>query len=74
MVVVYIAVIALAIWLNWYIAKQFAETATEKGHGYAEGKYFWLCFLTGIVGYLLVVALPDRGGKSASRNDELPPL
>lgn len=43
------------------IAKEFANVAKEKG--YSQKKYFWYSFLLGIIGYLLVVALPDRGKK-----------
>ena len=37
-------------------ASAFEQIANEKGH---EG-YFWWCFLCGIVGWLMVAALPDR--------------
>ena len=65
-------VCALVIWLFWYIAKQFEEAAQKKGH--TRKKYFWLCFLLGAVGYLLVVALPDRGNTQQIASDELPDL
>lgn len=62
----------LMLWVMYLIAKEFYKAAEAKG--YAEKKYLWLCFLLGAVGYLLVVALPDRGGKAASNLDDLPML
>lgn len=41
------------------IAGWFSEVAREKG--YSSPKYFWICFFMGLVGQLLVIALPDRG-------------
>ena len=65
-------VLAVAIWIDWYIAKQFEEAAQKKGH--TQKKYFWMCFLLGAVGYLLVIALPDRGNTQLAASDELPDL
>ena len=49
----------IGIIIDLVIAKAFRTIAEMKGH---EGKlYFWWCFLTGIAGYLMVAALPDRG-------------
>ncbi len=39
-------------------AIQFYQVAEEKG--FPQKKYLWICFLLGIIGYLLVIALPDR--------------
>ena len=39
-----------------------------------QKKYFWPCFLLGAVGYLLVIALPDRGNTQQTASDELPDL
>ena len=44
--------------LSYFLAKCFAEVAEEKG--YYDDKYFWICFLLNLPGWLLVVALPDR--------------
>lgn len=67
-----IVVMAFYIWLAWYIAKQFAGAAEQKG--YYQSKYFWICFLLGFIGYLLVIALPDRGTSTKTISDELPDL
>ena len=74
-----IIVLCLLIWLDYYVAKQFEAVANAKGH-YGK-RYFHLCFWMGMMGYLLVIALPDRGNAvdpqanaSAAINDELPDL
>lgn len=72
LIVFALAIVAAAIWVAWYIALQFQVAAKDKG--YIEKKYFWLCFLLGMVGYLLVVALPDRGKAAKTVNDDLPDL
>lgn len=60
------------IWIDWYIAKQFYAAAQAKG--YPDRKYLWICFWLGFVGYLLVIALPDRGNTPQAISDELPDL
>ena len=57
-ILIVLIVAALALWLAIYVAKQFAQVALEKGH--TGKRYFHLCFWLGMVGYLLVIALPDR--------------
>lgn len=57
-ILIFIAIIIL----NVYIAGQFRNVAADKG--YDSSKYFHLCFWCGIVGYLLVIALPDRGDRT----------
>ena len=59
MIILYLIGIALFLVLQYYVAKQFESVANDKG--YADSKYFHLCFWLGVVGYLLVIALPDRG-------------
>lgn len=58
--VIIIALIALgiAIAINYFVAGWFFEAVEAKG--YHENKYFWICFCFGIIGYLLVIALPNR--------------
>ena len=52
-----LALLAVLI-LQYFIARQFEEVAAEKG--YYDSKYFHFCFWLSFVGYLLVIALPDR--------------
>ena len=40
------------------VAKKFADIAEMKGH--AGSEYFWWVFLTGILGILMVIALPNE--------------
>lgn len=54
----YILGVIIALVISAIIAACFADVAREKG--FEESHYFWLCFIFGIAGYLLVVALPDR--------------
>ena len=54
------ALVALVI--SGVVAEEFYIAACCKGH--EERKYFWYCFLLGIIGYLLVVALPDISSNS----------
>lgn len=44
--------------INYFIARQFQDVAEAKE--WYDKKYFWICFLLGICGWLLVIALPDR--------------
>ena len=55
-----IGMLVLFFWLffNYYIASQFQMAAEEKG--YKGTRYLWLCFFLGMVGYLLVIALPNK--------------
>ena len=69
MLFLYILLFILVIVLDYYIAKQFESAAADKG--YADSKYFHMCFWLGLVGYLLVIALPDR--KRNSIREVAPP-
>ena len=63
----FIALIILAVWLviNWLISEEFYTVACNKG--FEERKYFLYCFLFGIVGYLLVIALPTLDDEEKSK-------
>lgn len=69
-----IAGVILVIVVDWYIADLFREIAKMKGHSSKE--YFWVCFWFGAVGYLAVIALPDRSDVKTHSvaTDELPNL
>lgn len=58
--IIFVSAIGLIVVLvvNYVIADNFMTIAQDKGHN--ERKYFHFCFWLGIVGYLMVVALPDR--------------
>lgn len=60
--------------IRFFAGREFYKAATAKG--WNQRKFFWFPFLLGIPGYLLVIALPDRGGQhmSALVSDDLPDL
>lgn len=67
----YLLFVAFLLVFAYFIAHWFFEVAEEKG--YHSKKYFWICFWLGVVGYLLVIALPDRG-RGSDIFGELPQL
>lgn len=62
----FLAIIAGIVVLYWFVGKQFYAIAKMKGH--PQKKYFWWCFWAGIIGWMMVIALPDRS------DDVLPEL
>lgn len=60
--------VGVAIWVG--ICSEFGNIANLKG--FDRSKYFWLTFFFGIIGMLMVIALPSDGGvcNSISRNIE----
>lgn len=72
MIILGIAALGVGIAIAWYIANCFYEIACMKG--FYEKCYFWVPFLLGIVGYLLVVALPDRKNEKATPSKPAQPL
>ena len=71
-VIIILIACALVLWIDYLIAKEFYFAAQAKG--YYEKKYLWICFLLGAVGYLLVIALPNRAIAHKEANDDLPAL
>ena len=55
---IYVGAAIFVLIIDYIIAKEFEAVAIAKG--YSEQKYFWYSFLFGIVGYLLVLALPKK--------------
>lgn len=64
--------VAVGILVEYYIAGLFYFIAVDKG--YRATVYLWIATLFGFVGYLLIVAMPDRGGNLQAPNDDLPDL
>ncbi len=56
------------------LAREFYKAAVLKG--WPGKRYFWFSVLLPFAGYLLVIALPDRGaaGMTALVSDDLPEL
>ena len=57
MLLLYILIAVVAIIINVVIASKFAEIAEMKGH--EHDTYFWFTFIFGVIGMLMVIALPD---------------
>ena len=60
--------------LDYFVAREFHMAAAMKG--WASKKYFFFAFFLTVVGYLLILALPDRGSTSAGsfESRDLPEL
>ena len=70
---VYLLLLCICLVVNWFAAGEFYKIAEDKG--YHGRKYFWWAFLLPVVGYLLIVAMPDRGREQrVVLNDDLPEL
>ncbi len=69
-----IAAIVLILLIDFLVAREFYLTAAMKG--WDSKKYFFYAFFLTLVGYLLVLALPDRGSSAAGSYDsrDLPEL
>ena len=62
---------AVFFWIDYLIANLFYKIACQKGH--QDRKYFHFCFWLGIIGYIMVAALPDRSiqnGKVSDNSNE----
>ncbi len=58
MILLYILGFIVAFAVSISVAREFVTIAEMKGH---DGtKYFWFTFFLGIVGMLMVIALPDK--------------
>ena len=55
----WILIIIVILACNLFLASEFSQAAQDKGYG--DTKYWWICFLLGIAGWILIAALPDRG-------------
>ena len=72
-VILTIIAIIIALIIDYLLATEFYFAANAKG--YYERKYLWICFVFGVIGYLLVIALPDRGNsKPAAATPSQQPL
>lgn len=57
-VIIIAVALILAIVIRFYIAEEFHSVACDKG--YESRKYFWISFIFGLAGYILVAALPVK--------------
>ena len=56
--ILYLVIIAVAIYINYLIAKKFEAIAFSKGYT-TEIHSFAMCFWLGFIGYIYVLALPN---------------
>ena len=57
-----IILVLIGLVISYVIAEEFMEIASKKG--YFNRKYFWYCFLFGLAGYLIIIALPAIENKA----------
>lgn len=55
-VMLVVLIIALVIWFK--ICKNMSRIAADKG--YTERRWFHYCFWLGMVGFLMIIAMPDK--------------
>jgi len=57
-----------------FVSVEFYRTAVMKG--WPEKKYLIMAIFLWVIGYLLIIALPDRGGygRKAVESDDLPDI
>ena len=64
--ILYLLGVAIALVIDYVVARKFADIAEMKGH--IGDTYFWFTFLLGVIGMLMVVALPS-GNTTNSRTE-----
>ena len=60
--IIFGGLVVLFFWI--FLAKEFASIADSKGYSNAN-TYFWLTLLFGVIGMLIVAALPDLKARTA---------
>lgn len=72
--VLILAVALAALAVDFLVAREFSLAASMKG--WPSRKYFFYAFFLPVIGYLLVLALPDRGSADVGsfRSRDLPEL
>ena len=72
--VLYIVLALALLAVHYFVAEEFYKVAAMKG--WSQKKYRMAALLLWIVGYLLIIALPDRTGESMTAviSDDLPEL
>ena len=73
-IVLYIILVPVLLAVHYYVAGEFYKVAAMKG--WPQKKYRVIALLLWLIGYLLIMALPDRTGDSmpAVISDDLPQL
>ena len=60
--------------IHYFVSVEFSKAAAAKG--WSQKKYMLMAFLLWIIGYMLIIALPDRAGGNTAAfvSDDLPEL
>lgn len=60
--------------VHFFVAAEFYRVAVMKG--WSEKKYLIMAIFLWVIGYMLIIALPDRGGygRKAVESDDLPDI
>lgn len=60
--------------VHCFVSVEFYRTAVMKG--WSEKKYLLMAIFLWVIGYMLIIALPDRGGygRKAVESDDLPDI
>jgi len=71
---IYIVIIIAVLAVHYFVAEEFYKVAAMKG--WPLKKYRIMALLLWIIGYLLIIALPDRAGDTMTAviSDDLPEL
>ena len=74
MIIVWIVLALALLAVHYYVAEEFYKIAKMKG--WPQKKYRLMALLLWLIGYLLIMALPDRTGESMTAvvSDDLPKL
>lgn len=74
LIALYVILILALLAVHYFVAEEFYKVAAMKG--WPQKKYRIMALLLWIIGYLLIVALPDRTGESMTAviSDDLPEL
>ena len=57
-ILILVLIIGALIWLWFFISSEFGRIAEDKG--FSAQRYRRMCFWLGLIGILMVIALPDR--------------
>ena len=63
-ILILVLIIGALIWLWFFISSEFGRIAEDKG--FSAQRYRRMCFWLGLIGILMVIALPDRKGNPVS--------
>lgn len=71
----YVLIFALVLFtVHCFVSVEFYRTAVMKG--WSDKKYLLMAVFLWLIGYLLIIALPDRGGynRKAVESNDLPDI